>query len=112
MSSAATRLKKKLAGFEKDEVATTITKQNAADVDRLNDKYIDPEKDETHALFKSAKLTLQNQGLTLKKGDINSLNPHMGKQAAIDTLRFLGAFIYLVDLCVKIAYFRNTKWIS
>ena len=24
----------------------------------------------------------------------------------------MGCFIYLSDLCVKIAYFKNTKWIS
>ena len=27
-------------------------------------------------------------------------------------IRFAGCFIYLADLCFKIAYFRNTKWIS
>lgn len=30
----------------------------------------------------------------------------------MDTLRFVGVFIYLADLCFKIAYFNNTKWIS
>jgi len=30
----------------------------------------------------------------------------------VDTLRFVGVFIYLSDLCLKIAYFNNTKWIS
>ena len=30
----------------------------------------------------------------------------------VDVIRFVGCFIYLTDLCVKIAYFRNTKWIS
>ena len=30
----------------------------------------------------------------------------------MDTLRFTGCFIYLLDLCLKIAYFKNTKWVS
>lgn len=48
----------------------------------------------------------------LRKGDYNQLHPHSGKQAIVDTLRFAGCFIYLTDLCLKIAYYENTKWIS
>ena len=48
----------------------------------------------------------------LNKADFNQLPPHAGKQAVIDTVRFVGVFIYLADLCMKIAYLRNSKWIS
>ena len=40
------------------------------------------------------------------------MHPHAGKQAIIDTMRIIGIFLYLTDMCMKIAYFNNTKWIS
>ena len=50
MSKAASKLKKKIASFNKAEV---ITKGR---VDELaNTRYVDPEQEETHALFKNAK---------------------------------------------------------
>ena len=90
----------------------TAKSKNDKILDLVESQYIDPEKDETHVRFKTAKKKLQEQGLTLRKGDQSSLHPHSGKQAFVDFLRFIGAFVYLVDLCVKIAYFINTKWIS
>jgi len=102
---SANRLKNKLKQMDD---GTTKT------VDLLVDDpdYIDPEKEETAKRFQTKKAELLDQGVVLRKGDFNQLHPHSGKQATLDGLRFLGCFIYLTDLCMKIAYFRNTKWIS
>ena len=50
VSKAATKLKKKVQSFNKSE---TITKGGIDEVEHA--RYVDPEQDETHALFKSAK---------------------------------------------------------
>ena len=50
VTSAAARLKKKAASFAKDEVTTK------GGLDPLADsRYVDPERDETYALFKTNK---------------------------------------------------------
>ena len=54
-SSAASKLKKKLASFQKEEVATSKVQPDLA-----HSKYVNPEKDETHALFATRKSMLQD----------------------------------------------------
>lgn len=52
-STAASKLKKKLAQFQQQEVADSKVGPNLA-----NSAYVDPEKDETHVLFASKKTQL------------------------------------------------------
>lgn len=48
----------------------------------------------------------------IQEGDYNQLHPHSGRQALLDSLRFGAIFIYLADLCLKIAYYQNSRFIS
>ena len=107
VNKTATRLKRKLLSFQREELMRSTGMTGASTV-----LYVDPEKDETENRFAKKKSELQAQGIVLKKDDVNSLHPHSGKQAFIDAFRFLGCFIYLTDMSMKISYFRNTKWIS
>ena len=38
------------------------------------------------------------------------MHPHADKQAVLDTIRFAGVFIFLVDLCMKYAYVNKSKF--
>ena len=54
LNPTAAKLKRKLAQFSKDE---TVTKGGSAEM-LADSHYVDPEKDETHALFKTNKMHL------------------------------------------------------
>ena len=50
------------------------------------------------------------EGIVIDAKDFFTLHPHADKQAIIDTIRFAGVFIFLVDWCVKLAYLRRSKF--
>ena len=40
------------------------------------------------------------------------MHPHAHEQSILDTIRFAGAFIFLADLMLKVAYFRCSKFVN
>jgi hypothetical protein len=44
--------------------------------------------------------------------DLYRLHPYRTEQCILDGLRLVGALIFLADLCLKIAYFRTSKFIA
>ena len=62
--------------------------------------------------FQKRKATLKREGATLSEKDLFNLHPYQTQQCLLDSLRLLGALIFLVDLCLKVAYFRVSKFID
>ena len=44
-------------------------------------------------------------GKHVSERDLTDLHPHATEQSVLDTIRFIGAFIFLGDLSLKVAYF-------
>ena len=40
------------------------------------------------------------------------MHPHAHEQSILDTIRFAGAFIFLADLMMKVAYFKSSKFVN
>lgn len=40
------------------------------------------------------------------------MHPHADKVSILETIRITGVFLYLLDLCVKIGYFTQSKYAS
>ena len=38
------------------------------------------------------------------------MHPHADKQAILDTIRFAGVFVFLIDWCMKLAYVMRSKY--
>ena len=52
--------------------------------------------------FRLRKQAAIEEGIELDERELVTLHPHADKQAVLDTIRFAGVFIFLVDWCMKL----------